>query len=58
MIILKYQTISIYKTVKTKIKNIFCISAGYVKGPTIASIANKPPELNFCEVHMNEKIIN
>ena len=43
---------------KRKIKNICCIGAGYVGGPTMAVIADKCPELNVCVVDMNSKRIN
>ena len=40
-----------------KIKNICCIGAGYVGGPTMAVIAQKCPELNIDIVDINEKRI-
>ena len=43
---------------KRKIKNICCIGAGYVGGPTMAIIADKCPDLNVCVVDMNSKRIN
>ena len=43
---------------KGKIKNICCIGAGYVGGPTMAIIADKCPDLSVCVVDMNEKRIN
>ena len=43
---------------KRKIKNICCIGAGYVGGPTMAIIADKCPNLNVCVVDMNSKRIN
>jgi len=45
---------SIYKM---KIKNICCIGAGYVGGPTMAVIAQKCPEINVTVVDINEKRI-
>ena len=41
-----------------KIKNICCIGAGYVGGPTMAVIAQKCPEINVTVVDINEKRIN
>ena len=43
---------------KRKIKNICCIGAGYVGGPTMAIIADKCPDLNVFVVDMNAKRIN
>ena len=40
-----------------EIKNICCIGAGYVGGPTMAVIAQKCPELNIDIVDINEKRI-
>lgn len=40
-----------------KIKNICCIGAGYVGGPTMAVIALKCPEINVTVVDINEKRI-
>jgi UDPglucose 6-dehydrogenase len=40
-----------------KIKNICCIGAGYVGGPTMAIIAQKCPEINVTVVDINEKRI-
>ncbi|TDN78825.1 UDPglucose 6-dehydrogenase [Salegentibacter sp. 24] len=40
-----------------KIKNICCIGAGYVGGPTMAVIAQKCPEINVTVVDINEKRI-
>ena len=37
-----------------KIKNICCIGAGYVGGPTMAVIADKYPELKVEVVDLNE----
>lgn len=37
----------------TKIKNICCIGAGYVGGPTMAVIAQKCPEINVTVVDIN-----
>lgn len=42
---------------KTKVKNICCIGAGYVGGPTMAVIAQKCPHINVNVVDMNEKRI-
>lgn len=41
-----------------KIKNICCIGAGYVGGPTMAIIAQKCPHINVTVVDLNEKRIN
>ena len=41
-----------------KVKNICCIGAGYVGGPTMAVIANKCPEITVTVVDINEKKIN
>ncbi len=41
-----------------KIKNICCIGAGYVGGPTMAVIAQKNPEINVTVVDINEERIN
>ena len=41
----------------TQIKNICCIGAGYVGGPTMAVIAQKCPEINVTVVDINEKRI-
>jgi UDPglucose 6-dehydrogenase len=40
-----------------KIKNICCIGAGYVGGPTMAVIAKNCPEINVTVVDINEKRI-
>ncbi len=40
------------------IKNICCIGAGFVGGPTMAVIANKCPEIQVNVVDINEKRIN
>jgi UDPglucose 6-dehydrogenase len=40
-----------------KIKNICCIGAGYVGGPTMAVIAQKVPEIQVTIVDINEKRI-
>jgi len=40
-----------------KIKNICCIGAGYVGGPTMAVIAQKCPEINVTVVDLNEQRI-
>ncbi|MDT0644248.1 nucleotide sugar dehydrogenase [Zunongwangia sp. F363] len=40
-----------------KIKNICCIGAGYVGGPTMAVIAQKCPEIDVTVVDINEKRI-
>ena len=37
-----------------KIKNICCIGAGYVGGPTMAVIAQKNPDINVTMVHGNK----
>ena len=41
-----------------KIKNICCIGAGYVGGPTMAVIAQKNPNINVTVVDINEERIN
>ena len=41
-----------------KIKNICCIGAGYVGGPTMSVIALKNPEIKITVVDLNEKRIN
>ena len=41
-----------------KIKNICCIGAGYVGGPTMAVIAQKNPHINITVVDINEDRIN
>ena len=41
-----------------KIKNICCIGAGYVGGPTMAVIASKCPNVNVNVVDVNEDRIN
>ncbi|MGY5850486.1 UDP-glucose 6-dehydrogenase [Salegentibacter sp. F14] len=41
----------------TKIKNICCIGAGYVGGPTMAVIAQKCPEIEVTVVDINEQRI-
>ena len=41
----------------TRIKNICCIGAGYVGGPTMAVIAQKCPEINVTVVDINESRI-
>ena len=40
-----------------KVKNICCIGAGYVGGPTMAVIAQKNPEINVNVVDINEERI-
>ncbi len=40
-----------------KIKNICCIGAGYVGGPTMAVIAQKCPEINVTVVDINKERI-
>ncbi|WP_442844788.1 nucleotide sugar dehydrogenase [Leeuwenhoekiella sp. H156] len=40
-----------------KVKNICCIGAGYVGGPTMAIIAQKSPEIRVTVVDINEKRI-
>lgn len=40
-----------------KVKNICCIGAGYVGGPTMAVIAQKNPNINVTVVDLNEKRI-
>ncbi|TYA71873.1 nucleotide sugar dehydrogenase [Seonamhaeicola marinus] len=41
-----------------KVKNICCIGAGYVGGPTMAVIAQKNPEIKVTIVDINEERIN
>ena len=41
---------------KYEIKNICCIGAGYVGGPTMAVIADKCPNLNVEVVDLNEDL--
>ena len=41
-----------------KIKNICCIGAGYVGGPTMAVIALKCPEIKVTVVDKSEEKIN
>ena len=41
-----------------KIKNICCIGAGYVGGPTMAVIASKCPDINITLVDTNPERIN
>jgi len=41
-----------------KIKNICCIGAGYVGGPTMAVIAKNCPDINVTVVDINEKRIS
>ena len=41
-----------------KIKNICCIGAGYVGGPTMAVIANHCPNIQVNVVDLNEQKIN
>ena len=41
-----------------KIKNICCIGAGYVGGPTMAIIADKCPDINVEVVDLNKERIN
>ena len=41
-----------------KIKNICCIGAGYVGGPTMTVIADKCPDINVEVVDMNQQRIN
>jgi UDPglucose 6-dehydrogenase len=41
-----------------KVKNICCIGAGYVGGPTMAVIAQKCPNVNVTVVDINERRIN
>lgn len=38
-----------------KIKNICCIGAGYVGGPTMSVIASKCPEITVNVVDINQK---
>ena len=43
---------------KMKIKNICCIGAGYVGGPTMAVIASKCPDINITIVDINKQRID
>ena len=43
---------------KSKIKNICCIGAGYVGGPTMAVIAKNCPHINIHVVDINKKKID
>jgi UDPglucose 6-dehydrogenase len=43
--------------IKRKVKNICCIGAGYVGGPTMAVIAQKCPEVKVTVVDINEQRI-
>ncbi len=43
---------------KVSIKNICCIGAGYVGGPTMSVIADKCPEINVNVVDINKSRIN
>ncbi len=43
---------------RKKIKNICCIGAGYVGGPTMTVIADKCPEINVEVVDLNQQRIN
>ena len=43
---------------KSNIKKICCIGAGYVGGPSMAVIADKCPNINVCVVDINERRIN
>ena len=46
------------KVKKMTIKNICCIGAGYVGGPTMAVIAQKCPHIKVTVVDVNEQRIN
>ena len=41
-----------------KVKNICCIGAGYVGGPTMSVIANRCPDITVNVVDKNEERIN
>ncbi len=43
---------------KTSIRNICCLGAGYVGGPTMAVIADKCPNLNVTVLDINQERIN
>ena len=43
---------------KLLIKNICCLGAGYVGGPTMAVIADKCPNLNVTVLDINQERIN
>jgi len=47
----------VIKSYRMKVKNICCIGAGYVGGPTMAIIAQKCPHINVTVVDINEKRI-
>jgi len=47
----------VIKNCRMQIKNICCIGAGYVGGPTMAIIAQKCPHINVTVVDINEKRI-
>lgn len=49
--------IPINKNYKMEIKNICCIGAGYVGGPTMAVIAQKCPLIKVTVVDINEQKI-
>ena len=46
------------KNLKFKIKNICCIGAGYVGGPTMSVIADKCPDIMVTVVDINTEKIN
>jgi UDPglucose 6-dehydrogenase len=46
------------KNYRMKVKNICCIGAGYVGGPTMAVIAQKCPDINVTVVDINQKRID
>ena len=46
------------KIFQMKIKNICCIGAGYVGGPTMAVIAQKNPQINVNVVDINKERID
>ena len=46
------------KNLKSKIKNICCIGAGYVGGPTMSVIADKCPDIMVTVVDINTEKIN
>ena len=54
----KPNAIAFDKYIKMTIKNICCIGAGYVGGPTMAVIAQKCPHIKVTVVDVNEHRIN
>ena len=46
------------KNKKTSIRNICCIGAGYVGGPTMAVLADNNPDVKVTVVDINQEKIN